>query len=190
MFAPMPRSLFGVGALFRVMRRRRFLAMSLGAGLAAAGWGYLVREPNGEIARRLGAGTGASGGCLSPRQLLILQAVALRILDGAEPPASQDGAVQQCRFIDHYVAGLASPLQDDLQAVLALLEYTPVLFYGARFTRLSDAQKDAVLSRCEASPVTSLRQAFAALKSLCCLAHYQDERSFAALGYGGPLVRP
>lgn len=191
MFPPMQRSI--VGAMFGVMRRRRFLAWSVGSGLALAGLGLWSRSgpgPGPEAAAALGSLGGEPGGCFSSRQLAVLQAAALRILDGAEPAPSADGAVAQCRFIDRYVAGLAAPLQDDLRAVLTLLEYAPVVGYAARFTRLSDAQKDAVLRRFESSQVTTLRQAFMALKSLCCLAHYQDERSFAALGYSGPLVRP
>mgnify|MGYP000393783433 CR=1 FL=1 len=173
------------------LRRRRFLGFSVGVALAALGWGWLRRGPRLDPAR-LTANRPAGllpGVFFSPRQQAVLQAVALRILDGAEPPPSQDGAVAQCQFIDRYVAALAKPLRDDLQALLALVEYAPLFGFAARFTRLPDAEQDAVLRHLETSRFPLLRQAFAALKSLCCLAHYQDERSFAAIGYSGPLVR-
>ena len=173
------------------LRRRRFLGFSVGVAVAALGWGWLGRGPRLDPAR-LTAGHPVGllpGAFFSPRQHAVLQAVALRILDGAEPPPSQDGAVAQCQFIDRYVAALAKPLRDDLQALLALVEYAPLFGFAARFTRLPDTEQDAVLRHLETSRFPLLRQAFAALKSLCCLAHYQDERSFAAIGYSGPLVR-
>ncbi len=178
-----------VGAVLRPLGRRRFLRWSLGAGLGLAGWGWLgPGRTSREGQAELPAWDPASR-CFSPAQLATLQAVALRILDGAEPPPSRDGAAAQCRFIDRYVAGLAAPIRTDLRAGLVLVEHAPLLRYGARFTRLTAADQDAVLQGFSDSRVTTLRQVFVALKSLCCLSHYQDEQSFAAIGYSGPLVR-
>ena len=138
------------------------------------------------------AGTApASLRCLSPRELAIVRAVALRVLDGAEPDPHQDGAdaAQQCQFIDAYLAGLDGGLRSDVKALFSLLElYPTVTGYFTRFSRLRAAAQDAVLTSWESSRSALLRQGMQALKAMCFLAHYQDERSFASLGYTGPIV--
>lgn len=125
---------------------------------------------------------------LSPKQLVVLQAAALRILDGAEPAPAQDGAAAQLAFIDDYLGSLGAPLRRDFGALLELLEYYPLALHGARFTRLDAATQDRVLAGWQRSRWALLRQGFQGLKAMCCLAHYQDERSFRAIGYSGPTL--
>lgn len=127
--------------------------------------------------------------CLSPRELVIVRAVALRILDGADPDPQADGALPQCLFIDDYLAELHGALRSDVKALFSLLELYPTLTGRfTRFSRLSPAAQDAVLTGWEHSRIALLRQAMQALKAMCFLAHYQDERSFQSLGYSGALV--
>jgi hypothetical protein len=73
--------------------------------------------------------------------------------------------------------------------VFSLLElYPTVTGRFSRFSRLPAAAQDEVLASWQGSRTALLRQALQALKALCFLAHYQDERSFAGIGYSGPLV--
>jgi hypothetical protein len=127
--------------------------------------------------------------CLSGREIVIVRAVALRILDGAEPDPHADGALAQVQFIDEYLAGLDGGLRSDVKALLSLLELYPTMTGRfTRFSRLSPAAQDEVLSSWERSRLALLRQGLQAVKAMCFLAHYQDERSFPSLGYSGPLV--
>jgi hypothetical protein len=149
----------------------------------------------------LPAGVAAALRQFSPTQAAIFVAAALRVLDGvtltqetaagptASIPVALDGLAPQLLFADAYVSGLDAPLQRDVASLLELLEYFPLLSgYRHRFTRLESAAQDRVLAGWEASRFDTLRQAFQGLKALCMLSHYQDERSFAAIGYSGPLI--
>lgn len=191
------------------MRRRQFLRVTLrisvAGGLALSGatvahrllWDY-APGPGEKTGERGPAGSGAAAHAdaeapplrfLSGREYAIVRAAALRVLDGAQPDPQLDGAVRQCRFIDDYLSQLDPGLSGDVKALLSLLEIYPVL--TGRFTRFSrlppDAQ-DAILASWERSRTALLRQGMQALKAMCLLAHYQDERSFASLGYSGPIV--
>jgi hypothetical protein len=190
--------------MHRLMRRRRFLKLSLfstvslGAvgvlgtlGASFFGWG----SGGSDLVGPGGAALSAQLRCLSIGDMAILRAALLRILDGAEPPVSNsatgraDGAVQQCLFADRYLAGLAAPIRSDFRALLGLLQHWPLVSgYRSRFTHLSTAEQDRVLSTWQRSRWDLLRQGFHGLKALCCFAHYQDARSFPSIGYSGPLV--
>jgi hypothetical protein len=170
------------------MKRRRFFQVSvLGAlGLGAA---LVVGE------HTFGRGSAKSLSdplpltVLSASESVTLRAVALRILDGAEPSPSLDGGAAVCQFVDRYLTHLPGGLQRDVRALLHLVELYPLLqLRMARFSHLRSDEQDALLAAWQDSRIGLLRQGFQALKSLACLAHYQDARSFAAIGYSGPLV--
>jgi hypothetical protein len=169
-----------------IMRRRQFLKVtlkiSLAGGLALSG---------ASVAHRLLADyeQAPTGRCLSAREHAIVRAAALRVLDGAEPDPHADGAARQCAFIDGYLSQLEEGLVGDVKALLSLLELYPLMTGSfTRFSRLGPAAQDAVLLSWEKSGTALLRQGLQALKAMCLLAHYQDERSFAGIGYSGPLV--
>ena len=188
------------------MRRRQFLKttlkISVAGGLALSGasvahrliWDY--EQAPSQAAQDLQPAAGASapsqaGHCLSAREYVIVRAAALRILDGAEPDPHADGAARQCAFIDGYLSQLEEGLRSDVKALLSLLELYPLVTGSfTRFSRLAPAAQDAVLASWERSRTALLRQGLQALKAMCLLAHYQDERSFASIGYSGPLVPP
>lgn len=129
------------------------------------------------------------GTVLSSSESQTLRAVSLRILDGAVPDPAGDGGAAICRFVDRYLLELPRPLQRDVRALLHLVELFPLLSLRmARFSHLRGDEQDAMLADWQDSRIGLFRQGFQALKSLCCLAHYQDARSFAAIGYPGPLV--
>jgi len=74
-----------------------------------------------------------------------------------------------------------------VRSLLSLLEFYPVLTGGfSRFTKLTPDRQAAILRSWEVSSYALLRQGFAAVKSMCLLAHYQDARSFPSIGYDGP----
>lgn len=197
------------------MRRRQFLRVTLrisaAGGLVLSGaavahrllWDYAPAPgmesgagPAGGPAEEAASGVRAAAGdataglrFLSGREYAIVRAAALRILDGAEPDPHTDAAARQCRFIDRYLSQLDAGLSGDVKALLSLLELYPLLTGSfSRFSRLPAAAQDAVLLSWERSRTALLRQGLQALKAMCFLAHYQDERSFASIGYSGPIV--
>ena len=58
-----------------------------------------------------------------------------------------------------------------------------------RFSELDAAVQDEILRGFMDSGLALRRQGFQALKSLCCLAYYQDPSTFASIRYSGPLVQ-
>lgn len=159
--------------------RRRFVAwFSLfavaggGAMAALRASGYTVPP---DVRRSLSV--------LAPWQYVVIEAVGRRVLD----PVSADVGL----FADAYLAGLAASDRDDLLALVGYVEHLAPLGHGStqRFTHLSAADQDRVLAGLELSDIGLLRGGFQALKAIAAMAYYRQESSFAALGYGGPLVR-
>ncbi len=124
---------------------------------------------------------------LTPKQFVILSAVADRILDGCRPTARQAGVVL---WLDAYLASMDPAMFRELGQLLLLLEHGPILFADGlgRFTDLPAAAQDRCLAGWERSRFVVKRAGFSALKSLVMLGYYRDERTFGALRYHGPLV--
>lgn len=167
--------------------RRRFLRVGLvGATVLAVGgvlkWqtsGYDVSE---DTARHLRA--------LSPKEYLIVAALAARILRADSPDMPSAADVDVALFIDGMVARLDAANRTDLLRLLNVLEHALPLSSGrrGRFTHLDGAGQDAVLTAMMTSPVGLVRGAFGALKSLCVMGYFRDARTWAGIGYDGPLV--
>lgn len=170
----------------RLTRRRLFRVGLAGAvGLGAGGvlaWqtsGYDVPDA---IARRLRS--------LSPKEYRIVEAVAERIVrddDGRLPPPDE---VDTALWVDAVVSSLHAADQRDVRHLLHLLEHALPPWSGrfARFTRLSGPGRDAVLEAMQGGDSPLLRAGFEGLKALVALAYFRDERTWAAIGYDGPLV--
>ncbi len=171
--------------------RRRFLEGSivLGAVAAVGGLVGLVRTGGyvlpGEVRARLVA--------LAPWQYVLVRAVARRIAapdrpDDASIPTPDD--VDVAGFVDAYVAKMPGPLRRDLLRFFAVVEHLAPLRLGlaSRFTLLSPADQDLVLSSLESGPSDLLRGGFDGLKSLVFMGYYRDARTWKILGYEGPLV--
>jgi hypothetical protein len=60
--------------------------------------------------------------------------------------------------------------------------------FARRFTELSASDQDDVLAGLEESRIDVVRAGFQAMKSLVMMGYYRDPRTFAILGYGGPLL--
>lgn len=157
--------------------RRNFLSWMSLAGAAIGGGIALVRGGGYRVP------PGVELGTLSPWQWAVFDAVGARIL---APERADVGS-----FADAFAAGLAERDLDDLMGLLAYVEHlAPIAAgYGPRFTQLGPREQDDVLARLEASPVGLLRGGFQALKCLALMAYYRQDAAFAALGYGGPVVR-
>ncbi len=172
------------------MKRRRFFQVSV---LGSLGLGAALLVGEHTLGRSL-PDTITQGQpqpllVLSASESVTLRAVTLRILDGASPSPRLDGGAAICQFVDRYLTNLPTGLQSDVRALLHLVELYPLLqLKMARFSHLRAEEQDALLSGWQDSRLGLLRQGFQALKSLVCLAHYQDARSFATIGYSGPLV--
>ncbi len=182
------------------MTRRRFLKVSALGGLALFS-GLLVGPhlPWGRYG--LPSGFGGPLRTLSTKEYLILNAAARRILDGVSPavyqsqsqPGGAGGTQGQgpdvALWIDGYLGHLDEALVNDVRGLLQVLEHSPLLLYEVSpFTALSPEAQDRVLLDWQGSRFAVRRQGLQALKSLCCLAYYQDPRSFAAIGYSGPML--
>jgi hypothetical protein len=173
----------------RVISRRRFLKRTIGGALLLGG-AYVVGRQIGRysveeaVARRLEV--------LSPKEYLVLAAVARRICasDGGTPamPTSDDTGV--ALFVDGYLARLEPHLRSDVKALLQLVEHGGFFRLRAlRFTRMSSEEQDAMLADWETSRLAVRRQGFQALKTMCLLGYWRDDRTWAALGYTGPMVK-
>lgn len=159
--------------------RRRFVgwfasfAVVSGVSMAALrASGYRVSP---EIERKLV--------CLSPWQFVVIESIGRRVLD---PERAEVGL-----FADAYIAKLPTADRDDLMGLLAYVEHVAPLGRGSshRFSALPPGEQDRVLAHLERSEIGLLRGGFQALKALCLMAYYRKDESFAALGYGGPVVR-
>jgi len=167
--------------------RRRFLRRTLlGAALLGVS-GTVLRHLSGY---HLDRATADRLRVLSPKEAIVLAAVAARMLAADQPGVPSPADVAVVAAVDDYLAGLPEALTSDVRALLQLVEHSPLLFSAraARFTHLDAAAQDAVLAGWESSALDVRRRGFTALKSLCVLGYYGDPRTHAILGYPGPLV--
>lgn len=167
--------------------RRRFLRLGIGGATVLGLGGLFAWHTSGyELpdvdTRALVA--------LSPKEYLVAEAVAARMLRADGPGWPDPREVGVAHAIDRAVARLDDANRTDLKRLLHLLEHGLPISVGkaSRFTRLSGDDQDAVLASMESSSVLLLRGAFDGLKSLCALAYFSDERTWGPIGYDGPLV--
>ncbi len=128
---------------------------------------------------------------LSTKELLVLAAAVDRLVAPDGPDAPSPSGLRIASWLDGYLAGLDAPLTRDLRALLQLLEHGSSLFRAraSRFTHMSSDEQDATLMDWSQSTLAVRRQGFQALRSLAFLGYYRDDRSFALLGYPGPMVK-
>ena len=178
------------------MNRRRFLqrtGLSALVCATAVGVSSVAYLQTGYLAQldALAPGLWLELCALSPKQAVILWAATARIVgeDALVGEAAPGLSAARIRFIDRFVRGLDAPLRGDLNALFALLESYPLCRAQQRFSRLPGDAQDAILRSWQFSRFALLRQAFHGLKSLCCLAHYQDDRAHRAIDYVAHYAR-
>jgi D-cysteine desulfhydrase len=170
-----------------VLTRRGFLRAGLIGGgrlggAAAGGRSLSGYHLDAATARRLRA--------LSPKEYLVMQAVARRVLAPDGPDAPSADAVDVAGAVDTYVAKLPAPVQRDVRALLQLVEHGSSLFRGGatRFTHSSPAEQDATLADWQRSSLTVRRRGFQALRTLAFLGYWRDDRTWPLIGYSGPML--
>jgi hypothetical protein len=127
---------------------------------------------------------------LSRKELLVLAAAVERLVAPDGPDAPQGDAFAIAHWIDDYLASMDPAMQRDVSALLQLLEHGSSMFrLGAtRFTRMSSEERDETLQDWSDSRLAVRRQGFQGLRALAFLGYYRDDRTFAMLGYPGPMV--
>jgi Gluconate 2-dehydrogenase subunit 3 len=132
----------------------------------------------------------ATRAILSEAQWAILSAIASRMLasDGSAAPGPVELGVMG--FIDTYLASMEPALRVDLLRFVSVIEHLMPLAhrYRRRFTELAATEQDLVLRGLETHSVGLVRGGFQGLKSLVMMAYYRHPKTWAQLGYEGPLV--
>ncbi len=166
-----------------VPTRRGFLRL-LGSGAALAA---LARIPGVPAAARAAAPGRDAASFFDADQRRILASVVSRMVDTGEGAIDPTDAVAT---VDALCASLDPALTEPLPLLLRLVEWSPPLFQlrFARFTSLPPEEQDECLRDWMTSRLGLRRMGFAALKNLCMLGWYSQERSWASVGYAGPLL--
>jgi hypothetical protein len=179
------------GAVTSRMSRRKWLkSLVIGGSIAVFGGAVAVVRTGGYP---LDPGTLAKLRILSPWQYILVRDLARRLVapDRSEGvPTSDEVGVAQ--FVDGYLAEMRPLLRRDVFSMLRFVEQLAPLGSGllSRFTELSATDQDRVLSALEASHIDQLRAGFQATKALIMMGYYRHPKTFAILGYRGPLISP
>ncbi len=170
-----------------MLTRRGFLRAGLAGGILLGGAAIVGRSLSGY---HLDAATAGRLRALSPKEYLVMQAVARRVLapDAADAPSAD--AVEAALAADAYLAKLPPPLVGDVKSLLQLVEHGSSLFRGGatRFTRMSASEQDATLADWQRSSLTVRRRGFQALRTLAFVGYWRDDRTWPLLGYTGPML--
>jgi hypothetical protein len=124
------------------------------------------------------------------RETEILTQVVERMVDTGEPDAPAVRETRAVATIDAFCRRLDPEISGPLPLALRLFEYGPIVFdlSFSRFSRMSDAQKDASLEAWMTSRLGLRRMAFLALRNLALLGYYTQPESWPLIGYQGPLI--
>lgn len=169
-----------------VATRRGFLRLA-GSGAALAALARLPAMP----ASARAAGPPAAEGFFDARRREILTQVVERMVDTGEPGAPRVRDTRTLDTIDALCARLDPGLTAPLPYLLDAVEWSPIVFdfVPTRFSRGSDAQKDAALRSWMTSRWRLRRVGFLALRNLAFLGWYAQEETWPLVGYAGPLLR-
>lgn len=161
--------------------RREFLRRGAGGILLTLG-GAL---PGCRGAAREGGQTGF----LSTTEMELLDAVCQRLLPGGDrAPSARE--LDVAGEIDRLLPQLDSTAASDFQRLLALFEWSPLVFEArpARFTSLPPKAQDRVLRGWAESRFGFRRTGFVAIKRLAMSVYYAKETSWPAIGFPGPWL--
>ncbi len=170
--------------------RRRLLGGSalVLAGISLGGW-FAARFTDGRVEPLLTANW------LAPQQQHMLARVADVMLDGvldSQPQARTEQLHWIVANIDAAVDGLPPVLRQDTCKLLAMLAFAPSrLLLVARWQSWQDGSRqelEALLLTLQDSPSQLRRIVYRVLRDLVSGGFYADRRSWASLGYPGPLI--
>ena len=161
----------------RVPRRRFLVWAAIGLGMAGSGLAAL-RTSGYPLARSVTDQLRYFSGW----QYLVVQAVGARIVQ----PESVDVGL----FADGYLAGLPPADRRDVGNLIGFIEHGAPLLIGRleRFTALEATAQDDVLRALETHALGRLRGGFNVLKAVSYMALYEQDSSWPAIDYPGPLV--
>jgi hypothetical protein len=122
----------------------------------------------------------------------LLTGVVERMVATGAPDAPALGETGSIEVIDRICAGLDPGVSGVLPNLLRLVEWGPLLFdfTPTRFSKMSDAEKDASLRAWMTSRLDLRRRAFYALRNLSYLGYYSQDATWGLIGYQGPFVLP
>ena len=162
--------------------RRGFLGLS-GATAALAALPTLRALP-------AASASGAGAGFFDAAETEILTQLAERICDTGTSEAPRLRETRTVATIDAFCAQLDPSLSGPLPLAMHLFEWGPLVFdlTPTRFTRMSNAEKDASLHAWRTSRLAIRRQAFLAVRNLCLVGWYSQPEVWKLVGYAGPLL--
>lgn len=102
------------------------------------------------------------------------------------PETAAYGPEEEARFRETVAAGLkerSAKMLSQLSLFLTVLEWSPVLRYGAPYSKLGAQEQDAVLRYYQDAPITKLRQGLWGVKLLCFMGHYGRPELGASINY-------
>lgn len=166
--------------------RRGFLRLA-GAGAALGALAQLRALP----AAALAAPDADAPRFFAPAEREILTQVVERMVESGEPDAPAVRETDTIATLDALCRTLDPALVQPLPWLLRAVEYGPFVLdlTFSRFTRMTEAQKDASLEAWLRSRWPLRRQAFLALRNLALLGYYSQEETWPLIGYAGPLLR-
>ena len=164
--------------------RRGFLSLAATSAALAA----VARLPAASALSANNSGTAF----FSEHEREILTQVVERMVATGAPDAPAVRETRSIEVIDGICAGLDPEASGVLPTLLRLVEWGPLLFDFSftRFSRMSDAEKDASLRSWMTSRLDLRRRAFYALRNLSYLGYYSQEATWPLIGYLGPFVLP
>ncbi|MEP7123431.1 MAG: hypothetical protein ABJE95_21065 [Byssovorax sp.] len=163
------------------MNRRRFVQRGLfGAAVLLLGGGGLSLYPTRHL-----ASPSKPLRVLDDRGFQVIVAVAARVITAPDA----DPALLAER-IDESLSRVSPEAQADLASLVGLFENAlPGLLLDGRatpFTRLGGAAQDRALASWRDSHLVVRRSGYHALRRLCFVAYYGDERAWPGIHYKGP----
>jgi hypothetical protein len=125
---------------------------------------------------------------LSPAQRAIVRALGDTLLPSIAPGDPPGGDVVP-DALDDFIGHLAPKKQRELKVVLTLFDLAAVPLHGRRFARLSPERRAKYVEGWMTSRLPPRRIIFRSLRSLCRILYYEDDRTWNAIGYDGPIVQ-
>ena len=128
----------------------------------------------------------------SPKEYLILQAVAERMVDPALPGNPTVKEIDVAKRADQFVAAADQEIQDQFHQLLTVFNAPFFTFlFDLRFSsfiNMAPEDKDSYLEDWMTSNLALRRTGFQALKRLCLSMFYTDSRSWKEIGYEGMFL--
>lgn len=129
---------------------------------------------------------------LDPGELAVLESIAeaiIPVVEEGEPTVQEIGVAS---LVDEMISWRDEPIQAEFKQLLSIFDsgFVSLFFNGIpkRFVSCTAEQKEAVLRSWATSVLPIRRQGFMALKRLCNVAYWTDERTWSHCGYEGPMA--